>query len=61
MKYHFQGIAFKPRNVIVRRSIKSPKKTPLKQNLTYDGSIMNQIRQNLISIKDLLNQRYEKR
>ena len=61
MKYHFQGIAFRPRNVLIRRSIKTPKKTPPEQNLTYDGSIMNQIRQNLISIKDLLNQKYEKR
>lgn len=61
MKYHFQGIAFRPRNVIVRRSIKSPKKTPLKQNLTYDGSIMNQIRQNLESIKYLIQKRYGKR
>ena len=60
MKYHFQGIAFRPRNVLIRRSIKSKKRTP-EQNLTYDGSIMNQIRQNLISIKDLLNQKYEKR
>ena len=61
MKYHFQGIAFIPRNVIVRRSIKSPKKTPPEQNLTYDGSIMNQIRQNLESIKYLIQKRYGKR
>ena len=61
MKYHFQGIAFRPRNVIVRRSIKSPKKTTPEQNLTYDGSIMNQIRQNLESIKYLIQKRYGKR
>ena len=61
MKYHFQGIAFRPRNVIVRRSIKSPKKTPPEQNLPYDGSIMNQNRQNLESIKYLIQKRYGKK
>jgi len=61
MRHFFQGISFRPRNVIVRRNIKTPKKTPPEQNLTYDGSIMHQIRQNLISIKDILNQRYDKR
>jgi len=60
MKYHFQGIAFRPRNVLIRRSIKSKKRTP-EQNLTYDGSIMNQIRQNLESIKYLIQKRYGKR
>lgn len=59
MKYFFQGIAFKPRNVLIRRSIKSQKRTP-EQNLSYDGSIMDQIRNNLKSIKQLIQERNER-
>lgn len=56
MKHFFQGIAFKPRHVIVKRH---PKKTPLKQTLTYDGSMMDQLRQNLESIKQQIQKRNE--
>ena len=56
MSYHFKGISFKPRHVIVKRH---PKKTPLKQTLSYDGSMMDQIRQNLESIKQLIQKRNE--
>ena len=56
MSYHFKGISFRPRNVIVKRY---PKKTPLKQTLTYDGSMMDQLRQNLESIKQQIQKRNE--
>ena len=56
MKYFFQGISFKPKHTITI----SPKK---KQQLVlkYDGSMMQQIRQNLESIKHLIQNRNEKR
>ena len=54
MKYHFQGIAFKPRSVLVRP------KTP-KQNLEYDGIRMKKVKETLESIKELIQKRYEKK
>ena len=58
MKYFFQGIAFKPRNVIVRRSIKSPDKTLPKQNLVYDGGPMKAIKEAVKNIHQLVTKKY---
>ena len=60
MKYFFQGISFKPKHTITV----SPKKKHMQehqQDLKYDGSMMQQIRQNLQSIKHLIQKRNEKR
>tara|TARA_B100001057_G_scaffold434712_1_gene464563 strand:+ start:685 stop:885 length:201 start_codon:yes stop_codon:yes gene_type:complete len=66
MKYFFQGISFKPKHTITV----SPKKKVQhhqqavqhhQQDLKYDGSMMQQIRQNLQSIKHLIQNRNEKR
>ena len=59
MKYFFQGISFKPKHTITI----SPKKKQQhqQQDLKYDGSMMQQIRQNLQSIKHLIQNRNEKR
>ncbi len=56
MIHFFQGIAFKPKHT----KTVSPKRRTLKQNLTYDGSIMIQIRNNLKSIKQLIQERNER-
>ena len=60
MKYFFQGISFKPKHTI---TISSKKKVlnHQQQDLKYDGSIMQQICQNLESIKHLIQKRNEKR
>ena len=56
MKYHFKGV-FQPRH----STVQSPKKRTLKETLSYDGSLMDQIRQNLESVKYLIQKRYGKR
>ena len=60
MKYFFQGISFKPKHTI---TISPKKKVQQVQQLVlkYDGSMMQQIRQNLESIKHLIQNRNEKR
>ena len=61
MKYHFQGISFKPRNVVFKkRYITSPKKTLPKQNLEYDGTVMDSVRESVNSLRDLVIKKYSK-
>ena len=61
MKYHFQGISFKPRNVVFKkRYITSPKKITPKQNLEYDGTVMDSVRESVNSLRDLVIKKYSK-
>ena len=61
MNYHFKGISFKPRNVVIeKRYITSPKKTAPKQNLEYDGTVMDSVRESVNSLRDLIIKKYSK-
>ena len=61
MKYHFQGISFKPRNIVIeKRYITSPEKTLPKQNLEYDGTVMESVRESVNSLRDLVIKKYSK-
>ena len=59
MKYQFQGISFKPRNVVIeKRYITSPKKTAPKQNLEYDGGPIEAIKEAVKNIHQLVIKKY---